>query len=206
MKRIVIIIAVILTHQVANSAITEAPVISEKVQAYPKDTKVGFEIINEAAHPIWIAVQNGGDIYAENGNNAIQLLSPTSATKEQRRCDEFGRELPPVGTLKRLEIDTNKDTIVMIWTKNPGIVKIKDIFHPEHTALKKPDSMYTFTKGKTMYVRWAFRPGFPYLMGKGELRHQRGGKRTRAGKVGITNLLLANNVGEKDIKKLPIPL
>ena len=210
MKRSIVLISAVLIHQIAHSTLKEVPTISRETQTYNKDTKVGFEIINRSGNPIWFALQNGGNVYEENSNNAIELIPARSATKEQRRIDQFGRSLPPIGTIKRLEIDTNKDTILIIWIKDPGAVKIKDIFHPEYIALKKPDKMFTFTKGKTIYVYWSvpigMKPIFPHIAPVWRLLPQVGGRKTKTGIVGITNLAFTNNVTDNDIRIVPVPL
>lgn len=189
----------------AGATLTEVLTLSPEPQTYGKNTKIGFEFINEGPQSVWIAMLNGGSLAEQKGNNALEVGSPLKATKAQKRYDKFDRELPPIGTIKRFETDINKNTILMVWEQNPGLVKIKDVAHPEHISYKTPTRMYTFPQGKTVYVRWVFRPELPYRMKAGELKPEIGGTRTKAGVVSMTNLMLAQNSGETDIKELPIP-
>ncbi len=140
--------------------------IFEKTRVYGKDTKIGFELINKSASPLWIAITNGGDI-----------------TGKVARVGG--------GRMTRFEIDTKKETEMIVWLKNPGNIALERkwlvggrvIFDP------KPDKIYTFTKGKTIYLTWDMAK-FP--------RPQTGPLRGILGKTD-SGLSLANNVTKDGI-------
>ena len=108
----------------------------EPVKEYGKNTKTGFELINNSNKPIWITVINGSSTVVKE--QEVNAYSPL------RTSDEI-----------QAEININKETILNIWLTQPTKMaaerKWYNFFGPAMTTTK-PDLTYTFTPGKTVYV------------------------------------------------------
>ncbi len=94
-----------------------------------EESRIGFDLVNKAKHPIWIVVKNGDTIYPKGGESALKLDKPTAA--------EFKRV--------QLKLDIYKPTQMAVWYSDPAGPKgIKTL----------PNELYTFDQGRTMYLLW----------------------------------------------------
>ncbi len=141
-----------------------------------QESKIGFELINKSKRPIWVALTNG--------DNTTRAMEVQPATKMERQGLRF------------LRIDINQPTFMAVWYSNPGRVsfekKTLGLFG-EKTFKPAPNKVYSFTKGKTMYLTWD------------QANYARPQSGPLGGKLGKTdsNLSLKDNVSKSDINEAP---
>jgi len=94
----------------------------------------GFQITNKTENPIWVSLVVGDAI--------------------QTNQDEYGRDQIAPGEKLTMEIDTNKDLMIGIYTSDPEVA----LYSPEtRTLMPRPDYMFATTegaRGKTKYFSW----------------------------------------------------
>jgi hypothetical protein len=183
MKRVVILIGLVMTHQA----------FSAKNMTYSwaggKDTtKVGFSLRNKSGKDIYVTAEN--DSLLRGSNIASQFLQK-----------HFGE--PDLYLLKN-----NKFLDLQLNIEKPTKLTLYDCASLDGCDIKKARKVIqaTFTPNKTIYINW---DGSKLYKQRGPLKGL-GGKVKDAGEP-ITNLIphatdqgynLSNNVDDNDIKKI----
>lgn len=164
---------------------------------FPEDTNIAFELMNKSGQDIYVAVFNGGINKTQKSAKAYKIKEPGF----------IGREFLAL-PLKKNELVDNR-TFLAIWTHKPGdndaveiqyaikripgtqekmpVITLGDPFDRSKEAIT-PDFLYTFNKGKTLYLTYDGR----------QVRPQTG---VLEGKLGITRggYSLENNIKNGDI-------
>lgn len=186
-NNIILVLVVALSgYQAASADILDAAtsgIIFKEAAVYPKDTKIAVEVKNKDTNSIWVVVKDGKHLYRlEELPGATGILITRKNPTKQWDVNNL-----------------DEPTLIGVWLKKPagqvtptkeGILGLtgQETFEP------RPDRLYTFTKGKTMYLTWDE---------KKELRPQTG---PASGKLNVTDtgLSLAKNVKPEDIQKITV--
>lgn len=124
--------------------------VFKSARVYGKDTKIGFELKSKArkGDTIWYSLINGDTILTTNKNSSVESITP--------------------GSLGYKELDINKDTALALWLSDPGTATVEiDKNKPGGITWKAatdPYFIYTFPKGKTLYLTWAPTSEGPYAL------------------------------------------
>ncbi|MBA3751207.1 hypothetical protein H0X06_00180 [Candidatus Dependentiae bacterium] len=162
----------LMASSMVHAAITERTGSHKKSYEYSKAGDFGIEIYNKSGKQIWYAIQNG------NESSSLFTSRPISGTS----------------VAKYYTADLGKDTILALWFTEPQDFKPKGFlsFNKEWGFNPDPDKVFSFTKGKTIYVTvdssQNVRPETGPLMGLM--------KKTQS------NFSLKNNVESEDIKSV----
>lgn len=165
------LVAVCGYHAASANILDAVETVFKETAEYPKDTKVGVEIVNKDTKPIWVLVTNGNDV--------TRLTEVAGATGFL-----ITRTRPTVDW----EVNIDKPTEIKVWLKKPQ----KKFFLGIETGSFEPeaDQIYRFPQGKTMYLTWDE---------KKKLRPQTGPAGGKFNKTD-SNLSLAKNVTADDIQ------
>lgn len=182
MKYIVGLIVLSLSASV-NADIANAGLqVFKSARVYGKDTKIGFELWNKGrpSDTIWYALLNGDAILTTNKSSSVEGIKP--------------------GALGYKKLDITKDTALALWMTDPGSALVKiDKNKPggiTWTAATDPYFIYTFPKGRTLYLTWAPTSEGPYA-----LRPQTGPLKGLSGKTDSgLSINEPGNVKSEDIK------
>ncbi len=140
-------------------------------QEYGKNTEYSFVLTNRSTENIWIVVTSDKRIVIP----AYFLAGHIKGTMQ--------------GVMARISLlPPYKQVRLMIWLADPG----KNPVSPNALFREPPRFIYTFTKGKTMYLSWDKRKA---------LRPQIG-KFYGLSPFGATNFLLNDNVQPGDVIKI----
>ncbi len=144
---------------------------------YPKDTSIGFELVNKSDSTLYVVVRSGSQYSLSEGGVTVAEIKP--------------------GYTEQQELDTGYDTAIAIWkNKHPGMTPVLiDTARPGGFRFSSmaplPDALYTFPENKTIYLTYDNNGPRPET---GPL----GGSLKKTD----TGLSLANNVTSMDI--LPV--
>ncbi len=164
-----LVVLCLMAGSMVHAAITERMGTQKNTYEYSKPGDLGIEIYNKTGKQIWYAIQNG------NEYSPLFTSRPISGT----------------AVAKYYTADLGKDTTLALWFTEPKDFKPKGFlsFNKEWAFNPDPDKVFTFTKGKTIYVTvdssQNVRPETGPLMGFM--------KKTQ------TNFSLKNNVKAEDI-------
>ncbi len=138
------------------------------------ESKIGFELVNKSNRPIWIALTNGDDT-----TRAVKVDAATKLTRHE----------------VRFKIDITQPTKMGVWFSNPGTVS----FERKYTVVggkvfkPKPNKVFSFTKGKTLYLTWD----------KADYARPQTGPLGGTLQKTDSNLSLKDNVKKEDVSEQP---